>query len=62
MKKRPSLPIIGVVYPQAADHPSGYVDRFYWLDRMAKTHWQGKCPSCGLYTLHHPKKVKTNGQ
>ena len=30
--------------------PHGYVAHGEWMDRMAKTHQQRQCPTCGLWT------------
>ena len=32
-------------------HPKNYQEHSDWADKMQKTHFQIKCPNCGLYAL-----------
>lgn len=35
--------------------PKGYLQWHEWAARMAKTHRQRKCPTCGFYAVWVPK-------
>lgn len=39
-------------------HPIGYIAYANWADRMAKTHRQIPCESCGLWAVWVPKKAR----
>jgi hypothetical protein len=36
--------------------PEGYREWHAWAAEMSKTHWQVRCPACGLYAVWVPKK------
>lgn len=44
--------------PQERRHtkgePEGYLQRAEWMDRKSKTHYQIKCPGCGLFKIWVP--------
>lgn len=47
--------------PNKANHtewPEGYTQRFYRVERKAKTHEQSKCPWCWLYEIRTKKRKK----
>jgi hypothetical protein len=44
--------------PNEAGHtpqPRGYVAWHEWAEKMAETHKQERCPSCGLWEVWVPK-------
>jgi hypothetical protein len=45
--------------PNARQHtkcPKPYLAWHDWADRKARTHYQVRCPGCGLYLIWLPKK------
>ena len=38
------------------DCPSGYDDWHKWAKKMARTHKQKRCDTCGLFAIWVPKK------
>lgn len=49
--------------PDIANHtqgPSGsYVAWHEWAERMAQTHRQSRCPTCGYYAIWTPKETSS---
>jgi hypothetical protein len=38
-------------------HPSGYLQRDAWAERMARTHKQRQCRGCGLWAVWEQKEA-----
>ena len=36
-------------------HPRAYLDHAVWMEEKDKTHWQMRCPICGLWAIWVPK-------
>lgn len=45
------------VHKHTAD-PSGYLQWHAWAEKMAKTHDQIRCPTCGFWAIWVPKAPK----
>lgn len=39
--------------------PTGYVDWTNWAEKKSRTHYQIKCPNCGLFKIWKRRKPGT---
>lgn len=42
--------------PREPDEPTDYLSWHAWAERKSKTHWQVRCPACGMLHVWRPRR------